>query len=251
MHYPNYKHSASSGNKWLDSMSAWIWSYGFRNWGKDNPRANMGKAAEQAVFATVSQGRTPEWAEEHALMIFDKMHEGEVHEERESVGPIAANMARTLLDLGGKFERRPKEVTRMQGLDLIVTHEADLFHDIGTIDLKATLKMPWGEGKPKAPRASHLRQMGLYADVYNCPSHLLYATAKRVELFRVPDEDALAGAQELYSAFAQIERWANQFPTPEQAVRFIPLNTDTFYWDDEEAVLAARKLWREHSPIAA
>lgn len=253
MLYDNYKHSASAGNLFLDSMSAFLWRYGFKQWGKDNPRINMGKAAEQAVYAALANGGTPAQAKEAAINIFDSMHQGEVYEEREAAGLIAANMLTTLLSLGGKFERRPREARSVTGLNRKVSFEADLYHsERGIIDLKATMRMPWGEKADPKPHWSHVRQQGLYRNLENgTPVNLLYATPKRCELYAVPDKDAERGAYELLTAFEQIERWADQFPTPEQAVRFIPLNTDTFYWDDPEAVTAANQLWRENARRAA
>lgn len=246
MFYDNYKHSASSGNLWLDNMSAWVWRYGFKNWGKDSPRANMGKAAEQAVYSALEGHTDPDKIDVTATAIFDKMHEGEVHEEREAVGPIACNMLTKLLSLGSGYTRKPREAVQICGLSRRVNFEADLFHDdLGIIDLKATLRMGWGEGKEPSPHWGHVRQQGLYRRLTGRPVNLLYATPKRVEFYPIPPLDADRGADELLAAFAQIERWADQFPTPEQAVRFIPLNTETFYWDDKEAVIAARRLWED------
>lgn len=246
MLYDNYKHSASSGNMWLDSPSAFIWRYGFKNWGKDSPRANMGKAVEQAVFAALENGGTPDEAANLATQIFDRMHDGEVHEERGAAGPIARQMVAKLLPLGKPLPRELRSAVPMPGLGRLVSYEADLiFPDRGIVDLKATMRMPWADGKDPAPRWSHVRQQGLYATIRKLPVSLLYATPKRCELTTIAESTAAQGASELLMAFGQIERWADKFPTPEQAVAFIPLQLDSFWWqDDPEAVSAAQSMWR-------
>lgn len=254
MLYENYKHSASAGNLWYENQSAFIWRYGFKNWGKDSPRANMGKAAEKAVYDGLSLGVTdPVAICKAATSIFDKMHQGEVHEEREAVGPIAQNLYAKLLTLNGKFTRKPREARSVGGLGKRINFEVDLFHsEIGIIDLKATMRMPWAEGKDPAPNWNHVRQLGLYSYLEGgAPVSLLYATPKRSELYSIPNELADRGAQELLSVFYQIERWADKFPTPEQALQFIPLNTESFYWDDEDDVERARVLWSINTPKAA
>lgn len=245
MLYQNYKHSASSGNLFIDNMSAFIWRYGFKQWGKDSPRANMGKAAEQAVYGVLAGGVDPDKVSEAAIAIFDKMHDGEVHDERDAAGAIAKNMYGKLATLGGTFTRKPREARKVHGLGRSINFECDLFNsELGIIDLKATLRMGWGEGKDPTPHWGHVRQQGLYRNLENgTPVSLLYATPKRVELYTIPVADCERGANELFDAFAQIERWSDQFPTPEQAVRFIPLNTDSFYWDDPEAVTNAQQIW--------
>lgn len=247
MLYENYKHSASAGNLWYENQSAFLWRYGYRNWGKDSPRANMGKAAEQAIYNCLEGHIDPDRIEEAATAIFDRMHDGVVHEEREAAGKIAANMLKKLDEIGGKFNRKPREARKIAGLGKYVNLATDLISDrIGIIDLKATLRMGWGEGKDPAPHWGHVRQQGLYRQMEGgIPVSLLYATPKRVELYKIPDADAERGASEMLDAFAQIERWADLFPTPDQAMRLIPLNTDSFYWDDPDAVDAARKIWAQ------
>lgn len=253
MLYNNYKHSASSGNLYIDNLSAFVWRYGFRNWGKDSPRANMGKAAEQAVFTAVMEGRTPEWAHTAATEIFDRMHDGVVHEEREAAGPIAAGMTRKLFEIGGTNTRKPREARKVLGLNKSISFEADLFNSVaGIIDLKATLRMAWAESKPANPHIGHIRQQGLYSYLEDgTPVSLLYATPKRVEFYTLPKEQAEQGKNELLRAFEQIERWDTEYPDPFDAVRLIPLNTDTFHWDDEEAVTKAEILWRNANMKAA
>lgn len=254
MLYENYKHSASAGNLWYDNQSAFLWRYGFKKWGKDSPRANMGKAAERAVYdALALKVESALAVSKAATDIFDRMHQGEIHAERESVGPIAANMFDVLKGLGGEFVRKPREARLVPGLSRRVTLEMDLVHsEWGIIDLKATLRMPWAAENPPAPHRPHIRQQGLYSHMEGgTPVSLLYATPKRAELYRIPEETAKAGARELLDGFEQIERWADKFPTPEQAIRFIPLNTDSFYWDDEADKEAALKLWAQHNRQAA
>lgn len=247
MLYDNYKHSASAGNLWYENQSAFLWRYGYKNWGKESPRANMGKAAEQAVYGCLDGHIDPARIEEAGTAIFDKMCDGVVQEEREAAGKIAANFIKKLDEIGGRFTRKPREAKRLPRLGKFVNLATDLISDrIGIIDLKATLRIGWGEGKDPAPHWGHVRQLGLYSHMEdNQAVSLLYATSKRVELYKIPEADAKRGATELLDAFAQIERWADLFPTPDQAMRLIPLNTDSFYWDDPDAVDAARKVWTQ------
>ena len=250
MLYQWYKHSASAGNLWYDDMSAFIWRYGFQRWGKDNPKTWMGKAAEQAVYLALKENLLPPVAAMTAMDMFDKFAQGEVFPEREMAGAIAQNMLSTLLEIGGTFERKPKSAKQVPGLEKKIGYDCDLFSsELGIIDLKATAKMPWAEkAKPEdqKPRWPHIRQQGLYSNLEGgTPVNLLYATPKRVGLYKVPKEEAERGARELFNAFEQIETWDRMFTEPEKAVKMIPLNTESFYWDDENDVAEARKLWSE------
>ena len=250
MLYQNYKHSASSGNLWFDSPSAFIWRYGFKKWGKDNPRTWMGKASEQAVYAALECQGTPDEAAMVAMNNFDRFSEGEYFPEREMAGGIAKNTLDVLLKIGGKFERKTREAKKVHGLDKMVGYEIDLISsEAGIIDLKATSKMPWAEkAEPKA-KWPHTRQVGLYSNLESTgnrmPVNVLYATPKRAALCSIPSDMAELACREVLSAFEQIERWSNHFPTPQEAVKFIPLNVDTFYWDSGEDVIEARKLWQD------
>ena len=258
MLYQGYKHSPSSGNMWIDSPSAFIWRYGFKHWGKNVPRTTMGKAAEQAAYDAIFGGGTPAEAEKHALGLFElyaedqfPMHDqetGEVIPELAASGAIAKRFVELLLPLGKPEKREPREAIAVPGLDRRVNYEIDLFYPAhGIVDLKATMKMPWGEGKEPTPRVSHVRQQGLYSKLRNAPASLLYATPKRGEIYRIPDANGRMGAEELMMAFRQIERWDEKFPAPEEAISFIPLQTDTFWWDDEAEVKEANKLWRKYN----
>lgn len=255
MLYDNYKHSSSSGNLWMDNMSAFLWRYGFKKWGTDNPRTVMGRAAETAVYAALDKNWTPELAAESAEGVFESMLDGKINDadgvvfkECAASGAIAANMVKELQSWGGTFTRKPREARSLPGISKKVNLAADLYHsERGIVDLKATLRIAWAEDKDPDPSQGHVRQQGLYANMEGLPAGLLYATPKRTAYYQIPQEKLEMGARELFDAFEQIERWAEQFPTPEQAIRFIPLNVESFYWDDDEAVTDARKLWRQHS----
>ncbi len=249
MLYQWYKHSASSGNLWYDNMAAFIWRYGFQKWGKDSPRSWMGKAAEQSVYKCLEENLLPPVAEAMAISIFDKFSEGEVFPEREMAGKIAQNMLSNLLEIGGKFERKPKSSKRLPGYVKPINYEVDLFNSkVGIIDLKATGKMPWGEKSEPKARWPHVRQLGLYSNLENgIPVNILYATPKRCEVYAIPQQDAELGAKELFLAFDQIEQWDKMFSSPEQAAKMIPLNTEGYQWDDPAELEEARKVWNESS----
>jgi hypothetical protein len=272
--YENYKHSPSSGNMWIDSPSAFIWRYGFRKWGKDNHRTRMGKAAERAAYDAVFLGRSPEQAKADAMAFFkqsndDKEYDdnGVIIPEYEAAGFIAKAFVEQLLPLGKPMKREYRENVPLLGYDRRVAYEVDLqYEEHGIIDLKATLKMPWGDKTPdeeKKPRWSHARQQGLYRHIAkirqgkSVPVSLLYAAPKskdkqyidaRAEIARIPDHLADLGARELLMAFTQIERWSNKFTSPEEAIRFIPLQLDAFWWkDNAEEAEEARQLWSKYN----
>lgn len=274
MIYENYKHSPSSGNMWIDSPSAFIWRYGFQKWGQDNHRMRMGKAAERAAYDAIFTGRSPEQAQTDAMAHFKAMNDDQEHDadgviipEYEAAGVIAKAFVEQLQPLGMPMKREYRENLPLLGYDRRITYEVDLeFPEHGIVDLKATLKMPWGEkatDEEKKPRWSHVRQQGLYRHIHRIrtgkavPVSLLYAAPKskdkkyigaRAEIARIPDADADRGARELLMAFSQIERWTKRFSSPEEAIQFIPLQLDAFWWKDNEAEAdEARQLWSKYN----
>lgn len=239
MLYSGYKHSAFSGNLWLASQSCFLWRYAYRNWGKDNARVMMGKIAERVARIAVEQEHSPEWASTEAETQLLRFTQGEVTKETEKVGPITAAFVRALSELGFPLPKHEREAITLPGLRHKVAFELDFaFGNFGIVDTKATLQM-----KDKAS-PDHLRQCGFYHKATKLPVSLLYATNRKSWLYPIKQHELDEGFAEIFAAWQQIERWQEKFPTPEEAIPFVPLNTDSFYWDADE-IPKAKQLWRQ------
>lgn len=200
----------------------------------------MGKAVERGVFDALATTQGPDFAAQQALMAFDGLMSGEVCEERDAVGPIAAGMMQLLIPFGSpiKTDEPRKRVVRVDGLSHEISYETDIIFERGIVDLKATMRMP------SEPRTSHVRQVGLYSRFLGMPAFLCYATPKKSGTFELSQGQLGSGYDDLFQAFKQIERCDRIWPTPEDAMRHIPLDTSSFYFDEDDKPIA-RRLWAE------
>ncbi len=239
MLYEGYKHSAYSGNLWTASMSAFVYRYGLRNWGQDKPRMMMGKVAERVAREAILKNISPEDAAKQAETELLMFTQGEVVKETDKVGPITANFVRELSKLGTPIPHEGKQIFDIEGLKFKVSLEVDFSFEVaGIVDTKATLAVP------TEPRPDNVRQCALYATLMKRQVSLLYASDKKTFLRPLTDEEIVQGYQELFQAWRQIELWHLNFPTPEDAIQFIPLCLDTYHWDDDE-MPKAKALWKE------
>lgn len=243
MLYDRYRHSASAANMFLESPSAFVWRYGFRNWGEGNARMNMGNAAEFATHAALMQDMGDDAAAELAVSHYDGLMDGEVAEEREAVGEIVKQFLVHLRPLGKPLTYQAWKIINGAcfGLRYDIKVKTDFGYGDKYIDTKATMRCP------SQPKPSDIRQQALYATLLERPCSLLYATPKKFAAFPVEESDVAKGFREIVAIFRQIEALDDLCEAPEDAVKILPLNADSFYWD-AGAVEKAMEVW--HAPQA-
>ena len=230
-----YRHSASSGNKWINGPDVFLWTYGFGIRSETNESFAMGNASEQATYEALIQEMDDETASKRAVELFDEEVGGVVCKQRDGVGEITKNFLSVLRPLGKPLTFQADRKTEL-GLKYPVKTVTDFGYEDCIIDTKATLRWP-PYGKP---RAAHLRQQALYEKVYEKPAKLLYATPKKVELMEIDDQES--HLQSLMTAFRAIEGFEKLYSTPEDATKGIPFNPDNFAWSGLD-IDDAKKKW--------
>lgn len=237
MLYPKYRHSASGGNMFIECQSAFLWRYGFENWGGDNERTAMGNAAEWAAWQGILEDLPEKEIRKVALKKFDELRQGEIGERRDGSADIAVQFVKALKPLGKPLAYQPWQGVYLDELEKQISIKVDLSYPDCDVDLKATLKIPSIASPP------HIRQQGLYCGARQKPARILYASPKRFSWYEVSRCDAVKGATEILTAFEMIERWDGICPDPRRATLYMPINTDSFYWSDAKDVQRASELW--------
>lgn len=232
-----YRHSASSGNSWINGPDVFLYRYGFGNRTETNESFAMGNASEQATYEALHKDLDDEAASARAVELFDEEMQGLDCKQRDGVGAITTNFLSILRPLGKPLTFQSSRKTEM-GLKYPVKTVTDFGYEDCIIDTKATLRWP-PYGKP---RAAHLRQQALYEKVYGKPAKLLYATPKKVELMEI--EDADDHLQSLMTAFNAIEGFEKLYDSPEKATHGIPFNPDNFAWSGYD-LDEAKQHWRK------
>lgn len=251
--YPNYRHSAASANSYRANPSAFLWRWGFREWGGTNARMEMGTAAEAAVHAAYLRGLSPTDTYELAYNLHVSAMQGEITDEARKAGECAVEFVARMIeqDWGELQAYNPKVWTNIEGLACQVTIRPDFVFERAVLDLKATGVMV------SEPRPDHVRQVSLYAAQYERPGVLLYAVPEnlpknpakksktkptRSVMFEIGREDQIRAAGAVLSDFRRIERFDSQFPSARAATRVVPLYTEDFRWDEGDDIRAT-ELW--------
>ena len=201
----------------------------------------MGSAAEFGAQAGFMQNLTDEQITKVAIEEFDKLRDGEVSEERSYVGPIACNFVKALKEFGQPLTYQNKLLKQVDGLNREIVGYTDFGYENLYIDTKATLRCPsniFGHFQ-----AGHVRQQAVYAKLSGKKVALLYATPTKFALYHVPQQLIDRAWATIFGAFQAIEQLDNMFTTPEQVTKIIPLNPDSFYFNDETYEIAQEK-WR-------
>lgn len=235
--YERYRHSPSSGNCWIESPSSFLWRWGFENWGGDNARQAMGKAAEHGVYTGLIHNLSDDDIASAAMAEFDRLTAGEVTDERDASAAIAVQFAQVLRGFGPLLAYQPWRGVKVEGLEKEISMKPDFVFTHAMVDAKATLRCP------SEPRWAHVRQQALYCTEWQLPALTLYATPKKRALYEINRQDVVKGAGELLSAFRQIELWDSRMPSPERAVDYIPLNLDSYHWSEPADRAKACELW--------
>lgn len=225
---PTYKHSASSGNTFMEDAFAFVWKWGMRNFGEDSARSNMGLAAENGAYQGTMLGLNDEAAIAAAITYFHNKQEGEIAEEEEAAIPgIVKGFLTHLRPLGVPLTYQAFRTISGEpyGLRYDIRAKFDFGYENLYVDTKATLKMP------SEIRFKDVRQQALYKAVTGKPCSVLYATPKKSALY--PVEDAGEALGDLIRAFRQIEALDAQFADPKAALKCLPYDPDSFYLQDE------------------
>lgn len=248
--YPKYRHSVSSANLWRESPSAFIWRYGMQRWGSDNARTWMGKAAEAAYANSLLNGLTADEAAEEAVKRFYGMSEGEDSDHAQYAGWIAKGFVEQTAPEWGRFvQHGPWRPVHTGELDHEISFKPDFIFENAIVDTKATLRIQ------SDPSSTHKRQIAAYSKEWGLPGVLFYVApqiskgepiAYRHAHWNLEDEDRERLWAGLMMDWRQIEAWNKRFDTIADAIRHTALNTDSFYWDEDqvgEATEAWMKEW--------
>ena len=234
-----YMHSATGANMMMEDPAAFLVKYGFGYRQEANGRMNMGLATETATNTALHNNLSDEEAEAVAVQEFDDLMDGEVAEERDWVGPITKNFLEVLRPRGRPLTYQSKRSLHLPGLERKVICYTDFGYDDVIIDTKATKSCPTSLNFKKG----NVRQQAVYSKVWDKPVALLYATPKKHAYFDVNQDMIDEAWNIMLSAWRRIERWDRMFATADDATEFIPLNTDSFYWNAESRGIAIEK-WR-------
>lgn len=253
MLYPKYRHSASSGNIFIEDMAAFVWRWGLQNWGKDAARPAMGKAAEFAAYKGIVSNLSDFSVGRIAQQQYDWLMQGEVAPERSYAVRAAIRLRRLLRGFGPLLAYQPWRGVWVDGLQKQISIKPDFVFQNCMVDAKVTLVLP------SSPRWKDIRQQGLYCGAYQMPVKLLYVTPgatydKRVKkrrkalthrMFDLTRQDAVVGSLELLTAFRRIEAWDRAFSDPYDAIRYVPFDSQSFYFSDPDDRAAAEQIWME------
>lgn len=205
--------------------------------GKANPNMWRGEAVEAGLqFWLHNKDRQDSMANAKQLAIdtFWDRAAGEVTEEAEAAAELVAPMVEQAVIACSDRS------SRVMGTQFNVEHFLDdvhapftgrmdfLFEDKSIIELKTTTRCP---SSIDSVSMVHRWQAGLYAAARNHPVSLLYVTAKKSAMYEVmPDDPNLVSMRQ--SALA-LQKALEKCEDGDQLLRSLPLNVESFYWDDE------------------
>jgi len=155
--YPNYRHSAASANSFRANPSAFLWRWGFQQWGGTNARMEMGTAAEAAAHAAYLRGLSPDETREYAVNLHISAMQGEVTDEARQAGLCAVAFVAVMReqDWGALQSYNPLRRVQLDGLSREIPIQPAYVFERAVLDLKAT------GASLSAPRADHVRQVSL------------------------------------------------------------------------------------------
>ncbi len=245
--YPKYRHSVSAANLWRECPSAFLWRYGMRRWGKDNERIWMGKAAEAAYANALLNGLSADEAHEDAVRRFYDASEGQDFPEAQASGWIARAFVEQTDPAWGKLVSHNPWRPVIAGLEREISMKPDFVFENAIVDTKAALRLP------SEPSYQHKRQIAAYAREWKLPGVLFYGVprSKNGEYhdygfahLTITDEEAEQAWQGLLLDWQQIDRFDRRFASVADAMSVTPLNTDSFYWDEDD-VSEAIGMWMQ------
>lgn len=236
---PWYRHSPWSGNLYRQAPDAFLWRFGFQRRDDASAKAEIGKAVEAAVMSALNGSVKEAEAADYAVHLFDQAMKGELSDEREDIVPITKRALVAMMSLGTPQTYQSTlrlEAGERFGLDHAVKVKTDFGYANLTVDMKVTWRLP---SEPKFP---HIAQLGTYNTLSDRSQALLYVTPKKSEFFILRPDQMAIGWQTMLSTWRRIDALDRMFDKPEDAVKLIALNTDTFYWPEKDRA-EARKIW--------
>jgi hypothetical protein len=223
-------HSPSSLNFWQDSPGLWSLRYlgGVRE--DTSAAAARGIAVEQAMLQML-HGKKLDDAVKIAHDNFTQNMQGELSDDIDAEMALIRPMVTRLYEwnqsptlVGTQF----KVECWLDGVSLPLVGYVDfVFEDQPLLDLKTTKRIP------SEPKPDHVRQVSLYMKARREPGSLLYVSEKRVQPYQISElqrDEAISGLQ---AAAISLERFLSRFTDAEDAIRCLPMNTDSFRFSRE------------------
>lgn len=222
--------SASSLNLWLDSPG--VWSLKYLGGLKEETSAAMarGKAVEDGMLQML-HGKPIEKAIEVAINTFWTNMAGEASEENLAEEALIKPMLTRIYEWNPSPKILGSQVKIEHWLDKvsipIIGYVDFNFEEHPLLDLKTTKRIP------SEPRPDHVRQVSLYRKSRREKGALLYVSDKRVAQYEVTDAMADDAMGQLEAAALSLERFLSAFTNSQDAIRCLPMNTDSYRFSQE------------------
>ena len=242
----DFKHSFSSVSQFAKNPSQWICTYGLGLRSPSNPAMTRGTLSEFGAYYKIKRGMQQKDDKAFAKLIthrFKKLKFLNAEKEIDNAIEIAKKFEQTLYErqLRNIVSYQKQVVKKVDGLKYPIRCFTDFEFENIIIDAKSTLRMP------SFPRPDHIRQQSLYANLYDKPTALLYATPKKTMYYELNDGDKDKGYNELLNHFKSLENYIIKCNNNlEEAIKTTPLNTDPnpFAWD-LNIKTEAEKVWQK------
>ena len=242
----DFKHSFSSVSQFARSPCQWICTYGLGLRSPNNPAMTRGNLSEFGAYYKIKRGMSGKDGQAFEKLIrhrFKKLNFLDAEKEIDNAIAIAKQFEKVLYErqLRNIVSYQKQVVKNIDGLKYPVRAFTDFEFENIIIDAKSTLRMP------SFPRPDHIRQQSLYANLYDKPTALLYATPKKTMYYELNDGDKEKGYNELLNHFKSLENYIIKCNNNlEEAIKTTPLNTDPnpFSWDINIKA-EAEKVWQK------
>jgi PD-(D/E)XK nuclease superfamily len=221
-------YSPSQINLWIDSPGIYLMQYVFGVRDETNAAMARGTAVESGMVHLL-HGATADDAVNVANANFLNQLGGELTEEIETEQKLFPGMLAQCAKWqppGALLASQLKIEHTFPGLNLPVLGYVDLSFEPIDVDLKTTKACP-SKAKP-----DHTRQVSLYRAARNKPGALLYVTDKKHAYYEIDDAAAEIALAELHSAALSLQRFLSKFSDPEDAIRCLPINRDSFRFSE-------------------
>jgi len=214
--------------------------YGIK--GKANAKMWRGDAVEAGLnFWLHNKTREDSMAnaKTRAIDTFWQRASGEISDEIEEVAKlIPAMVEQAIIALSHKTS--PVAATQLgvetflDDVDVPVYGKMDfVFEDRSIVELKNTTRCP---SKIESVSISHRWQTAIYAKARGVPVELIYVTDKKSIAFEIlPDDPCL---KTMRRSALSLQKALASAVDGEGLLRSVPLNVESFYWDDEEVMQA-------------
>jgi hypothetical protein len=222
-------HSASKASTFRNDPSWFIASYMLGYRGETSGKMAAGKAVEAGLWQHMLHGDA-EASTAAALAEFDGEMAGEVTKERDDITPMLEKAVSAVAEFGKPLTyQTPVKLAAQEryGFAWPVVGYIDFGFDGFDLDLKCTWQLP------SKPRFDHIAQVGLYSQLRDGkPQKIAYVTPKKFAVYDISPEDLDMGWRVTAATFRRIENLCSICDTAQDAIKIIPLNTESFYWPE-------------------